>query len=159
MARVYGSDGANVLQGNPVSGQIGVKQIGRTLTWSGTQQYQTAIEFTKSGSTAFTFSMVLWYAASVRDNAEGRAGSFSANALNAGFKVLAGDSNVYNTAFGTCNYDCRGNIALNAQQVSSTGNNKAIIRFEVPSGWSPVIITLGGFINCHRWDLLTISYP
>lgn len=159
MARVYGSDGANVLQGNPVSGQIGIKQIGRTLTWSGTQQYQTAIEFTKSGSTAFNFAMLLWYAVTARDNNEGRQGNFIIEGVQAGFKVLAGDSNIYNTSFGLCCYDCRGNLYLPIQQVSSTGNNKALIRFELASGWSPSIVTIGGFISCTRWDLLTVSYP
>jgi len=55
-------------------------------------------------------------------------------------------------------YPNGGDIAMPIQNVSSIGGNEAYIRFELYSGWSPVTVTMGGYITCARWDLLSISY-
>jgi hypothetical protein len=159
MAVVYNSKGAAIDKGGPNSNQTAMRQIGRTFTWSGTSQYQTLMTFTKSGSSQFRFNMMLWYICSVRDNAEGRAGEYKYDSIYARYSVYASDSNIYNDQFEGENYPNSGTIALPIQNVSSTANNQAYIRFELPSGWSPAIITMGGFITCNRWDLLSISYP
>jgi len=159
MAVVYKSNGAAIDKGGPNSNQTAMRQIGRTFTWSGTSQYQTLITFTKSGSSQFRFNTMFWFACSVRDNGEGRAGSYRYNNIYARYSVYASDANVYNDQFTESSYSNGGDISMPISNVSSTGDNKAYIRFELLSGWSPVIVTMGGIITCNRWDLLTISYP
>ena len=159
MAVIYDSKGLSINRGNPNSGQTGMKQIGRTFTWSGSSQYQTLIQFTRSGTDLFKFQIMLWYMCSVRDNGEGRAGGYIMNDIYARYVAPSSSANINCDEFTGDRYPSGGDIAMPIQSVASTGNNIAYIRFELYSGWSPVIVTMGGYITCNRWDLLTISYP
>lgn len=158
MAIIYSSSGLAIDKGNPNSGQTSMRQIGRTLNWSGTSQYQTLIRFTKSGNSMFRFNLMLWYICSVRDNGEGRQGGYRYNSIYARYNVAVNNSNIYNDEFTSDTYPSNGDIVMPIQDVSVIGNNEAYIRFELVSGWSPCVITMGGYITCSRWDLLTLSY-
>lgn len=157
MAVTYDSKGLSIDRGNPNSGQSSMKQVGGTLNWSGTSQYQTLIRFTKSGNEAFKFQSILWYTCSVRDAGAG-AGGYLMNSVYTRYNVVPNDANVYNDQFTIDSYPSGGTISLPISQVSSTGDNQAYIRFELPAGWYPVVATFGGYIICNRWDLLSISY-